>query len=100
MDSNGCFYLSKKNYLSCEITVSIREISGLHKIKSKFGGSVSYRTTTQAVRWRLHKKEFLYKFLLALNGNIHNKFSKYKEVMALYAPDIVILKKDLTFYNA
>jgi hypothetical protein len=100
MDSDGCFSLSKKNYLCCEITVPIREISGLYKIKAKFGGSISYRTATQAVRWRLHKKELLYKFLLALNGNIHTKFSKYAEVMALYAPDVIAFKKDLTFYNA
>jgi ubiquinol-cytochrome c reductase cytochrome b subunit len=50
MDSDGCFYLSKKNYLSCEITLSIREVNSLYKIKSKFGGSIKLRTNAHAIR--------------------------------------------------
>lgn len=99
MDSDGCFYLSKKNYLSCEITVPTKELESLIKIKSKFGGSVSKRSNVNAWRWRLHKKELLELFLKALNGNIFLKASKYKSIMQLYLPDVPLITKDFSVSN-
>jgi hypothetical protein len=94
MDSDGCFYLSKKNYLRCDITVSLQEVDILYKIKSKFGGSVYLRNKTNAYRWELYKKDLVKKFLIALNGNIYQKTEKYEQVMKLYAPEVPIIKKN------
>lgn len=87
MDSDGSFSISKKKYLTCEITLSLREINSLYKIKSKFGGSVTLRKKTKAVRWRLHKKKLLIEFLKAINGFIYLKKEKFTEVMKIYLPN-------------
>jgi len=87
MDSDGTFYLSKKNYLSCEITLSLRKINSLYKIKSKFGGSIKLRIKSNAFRWRLHKKELLINFLNTINGFIFLKKELYQKVMQIYLPN-------------
>lgn len=87
IDADGCFYISKKNYLSCEITLSKREVVALFKIKKIFGGKIEYRVKSNCYRWRLHKKELLIKFLKALNGNIYVKILKFREAFFLYIND-------------
>ena len=96
MDADGCFYLSKKNYLSCEITVPVREHASLSKIKAKFGGTISKRSKVNALRWRLHKKDQLIPFLLALNGNIYFKVAEYVKVVQIYIPEIHLVSKDFS----
>lgn len=98
MDSDGTFSVSKKGYLNCEITLSLREIDSLFKIKSRFGGSVKIRSKSKFVRWRLHKKNLLINFLLAINGFVYLKYEKYESIMKLYLPDIEI--KKINFENS
>lgn len=100
MDSDGTFYLSKKNYLSCEITVGLREYNCLYKIKSKFGGTIQKRLKSKSIRWRLSKKVLLQNFLKALNGYIYLKKEKYKQVMQLYLPNENIKEIDFIFSGA
>jgi len=87
IDADGGFYVSKSGYLSCEITVALNEVESLHKIKSRFGGSVSVRSKVRAVRWRLHKKEGLIHLLDRLNGLLFIKQRQYTRAVALYYAD-------------
>lgn len=100
MDSDGCFHLNEKKYLNCEITVPPREINSLYKIKSKFGGTISPRIGAKAIRLRLRNKKILIPFLLALNGNIHQKIDKYKQVMSMYIPDVLIKEPNFDLSGA
>lgn len=50
IDSDGGFYISKKNYISCEITMHEKEVQTLYFLKEKLGGSVSKREKTKAFR--------------------------------------------------
>ena len=71
IDGDGCFLgLSKKGYASVEITVDIRDSPLLYKIKNKFGGSIKLRSGAKAVRYRLHDKVGLLRFINAVNGHI------------------------------
>jgi ubiquinol-cytochrome c reductase cytochrome b subunit len=94
MDSDGCFYLNKNNYLSCEISLSLRELDSLNKIKAKFGGAISKRVKENSFRWRLTKKNLIQQFLIALNGNIHYKKEKFEKVMGLYLPDVFLISNN------
>lgn len=100
MDSDGCFYLNEKKYLNCEITVPPREIDSLYKIKTKFGGTISPRIGANTVRLRIRNKKMLIPFLIALNGNIHQKISKYEQVMKMYIPEVPIKKADFKLSGA
>lgn len=98
MDSNGCFYISKNNNLSCEIIVSLREIQSLYKIKKQFKGSISFRQGSNSYRWRLHKKIDLIYFLNSINGYIYLKTEKFKLVLALF--NISLKQNSLSKDNA
>lgn len=100
MDSDGCFYLSKKNYLRCDITVSTHEIDSLYKIKAKFGGSIYLREGVNAYRWELYKKNLVKQFLISLNGHIYQKIDKYDQVMKIYAPEVQVIRKDFKLSGA
>lgn len=93
MDADGCFYFSKKGYLSCEITLSKREVIALYKIKAIYGGSIIFREKLNCYRWRLHKKELLKNFLNALNGNIRVKIVSYKKAINIYLPHLDLIYK-------
>jgi ubiquinol-cytochrome c reductase cytochrome b subunit len=90
MDSDGSFSLSKLGYLSCEITLGVREVDSLYKIKKKFGGSVTKRSNVQTFRWRLHNRDLLRPFLESLNGHIYVKSEQYEKIMKLYLPNTSI----------
>jgi len=100
MDSDGSFSLSKKNYLTCEITLGPRELGSLYKIKTEFGGSIKLRAKAKAFRWRLHKKSLLLKFLNSLNGFIYLKLDQYNKVMNLYLPGALVRSESFSFYSA
>ena len=40
MDGDGCFVLTKKGYVSCEITMDARDKAALNEIKQKFGHQI------------------------------------------------------------
>ena len=86
IDGDGCFAISKKGYGSCEITLKEREIQALYKIKQIYGGSITKRTNTKAVRWRLHNRSGLIKLLNNLNNKIilSKRQNQFKEICNLY----------------
>lgn len=76
IDGDGYFGISKNKYISCEITLKTSEYNALAKIKTKFGGSITKRIGTNAVRWRLHNNKGIIKLVHALNGRILNPVRK------------------------
>lgn len=86
VEANGGFYISKQGYASCEITMHKHEIQTLHYVKTQCGGSISQRTKTKAVRWRLHKKQSLLQLCHGVNGYIRTKKTQkqYSELCKLY----------------
>lgn len=70
IDGVGLFSISTKNYTSCEITVSLREINILAKIKKNLGGSIILRKNAAAYRWRLHNKNGMRTLVKNINGKL------------------------------
>jgi len=98
IESDGCIYISKKGYISYEVTMGIREIAALYKLKAVFGGSVSKRVNANAFRWRLHKDKFVYRFTCSINGYIYMKELNYKKVLDKY--NLNFFKVPLVYDNA
>ena len=72
IDGDGCFLLSKKGYVSLEITMDIRDSLCLYKIKNIYGGSIKIRSNSKAIRYRLHHKKGLLKLIEDVNGKIRS----------------------------
>ena len=87
IEADGGFYVSKKGYASCEITMATKEVQSLHTVKKFCGGSVSSRTSANAVRWRLHSKKSLLILLPLLANNFHIEKSFLQFQIALKAVD-------------
>lgn len=73
IDADGGFYISRGQYVSCEITMHEKEVQTLHFIKKFLGGSVNLRVRKKAYRWRLHKRAPLEKLLHQVNGSFQTK---------------------------
>ncbi len=80
IDGDGYLDVSKKGYISCEITVELKDIKALYQIKQKLGGSVKLRSGYKTARYRLHHKEGMIQLINMINGNIHNS----KRLVQLY----------------
>lgn len=72
IDGDGTFTMSKKGYVTLEITMDIRDKKALYDIKHKFGGSVKLRSNAKAMRYRLHNKKGFLKLIEAINGQLRN----------------------------
>lgn len=72
MDGDGCFILTKKGYVSCEITMDIRDKGALYEIKHKFGGAITPISGANAVRYKVRHKKGVIDFINAVNGLIRN----------------------------
>lgn len=72
IDGDGSFLLSKKGYASLEITMDIRDERALQIIKNIYGGSIKLRSNANALRYRLHHKQGLWKLINDVNGLIRN----------------------------
>ena len=72
MDGDGCFILTKKGYVSCEITMDIRDKGALYEIKHKFGGAITTVSGANALRYKVRHKQGVLNFINALNGLIRN----------------------------
>lgn len=100
IDGDGTFGLNQGKYPFCEITVHSTEVQVLAKIKAKFGGSVSKRTSSSrevnAYRWRLHNAVGMRRLVAAVNGNLHLpvRISQFEQVCAVL--DVSVLRKPLT----
>jgi len=101
IDGDGYFGISQGKYLSCEITIELRDEKTLKQIQNKFGGSVKLRAGIKAIRYRLHNKESMIKLVNAVNGNIRNtkRLVQFNKVCNLL--DIPFINPiTLTKYNA
>ena len=72
MDGDGCFILTKKGYVSCQITMDIRDKGALYEIKHKFGGAITTVSGANALRYKVRHKQGVLNFINALNGLIRN----------------------------
>lgn len=72
IDGDGCFQISKKGYLSLEITTEFRDLPLLMFIKNKLGGSVKLRSGAKAYRYRLHHNKSIIPLIYSLNGLIRH----------------------------
>ena len=72
IDGDGCFHLTKKGYVSLEITMELRDRHCLFLIKDKFGGSVKIKQGQNWLRYRLHHKTGILNMVNAVNGLIRN----------------------------
>lgn len=72
IDGDGYFGITKKGYISCEITMETRDLIALENIRQKFGGSLKKKSGAKAYRWRMHHKEGVLRLISAVNGLIRN----------------------------
>lgn len=83
IDGDGCFLISKKGYMSLEITMDLRDEHALYQIKQKLGGSVKLRAGSRSIRYRLHHKKGMIELCCRVNGNIRNtiRLEQFKLVL-------------------
>lgn len=72
IDGDGSFLMSKKGYISCEITTSLCDEHALRYIQNKLGGSIKLRSGVKAVRYRLHNKKGMINLINRVNGKIRH----------------------------
>lgn len=72
IDGDGCLLISKKGYLSCEITMSINDIKALKFIQNKIGGNIKLRSGVKALRWRMNNHKGMIDLINRINGNIRH----------------------------
>jgi LAGLIDADG endonuclease len=74
LDSDGCFFISKKNHISVEITLHETHVQTLFKIKKTLGfGTVSKRSKLKASRIRITKRVGVEKVIELVNGKLLTK---------------------------
>ena len=100
MDGDGCFILTKKGYVSCEITMDIRDKGALYEIKHKFGGAITTVSGANALRYKVRHKKGVFNFINAVNGLIRNP-SRMLQLNKLCVKYGIKFKDPLplTFYN-
>lgn len=72
IDGDGYFILTKKGYVSCEITLDVRDKKALYDIKQKYGGSIKSISNANALRYKLRHKKGLILLINDLNGHLRN----------------------------
>ena len=82
IDGDGWLGVSKKGYTCCEITVGIRELSILSRVKEHLGGSITLRKNIAAYRWRLHNRVGMEKLVDHINGKLllHKRQEQFQNV--------------------
>lgn len=70
-DGDGCFTITKKGYVTFELTIDTRDINCLYQIKKVFGGSIK-PGKGKFNRYRLHDKTGITAIVNGLNGRIRN----------------------------
>ena len=86
IDGDGNFHISKKGYVELSVVMEPRDIACLHKLKSRYGGSVKATSHAKAVRFRLHHKTGILSVIGDVNGLIQNpvRFTQFKQICSLY----------------
>lgn len=72
IDGDGSLQVSKKGYLSLEITMGLEDLKLLEYIRNKLGGSIKMRSGRKAYRYRLHDKAGMIKLIEGINGYIQH----------------------------
>jgi LAGLIDADG endonuclease len=72
IDGDGSLLISKKGYLSCEITMSLNDEYALRYIQNKLGGSIKLRSGAKALRYRLNNKKSIINLINRINGRIRH----------------------------
>jgi hypothetical protein len=102
-DGDGCFYIDKKEKtVSYEITTHTTDVRVLYIIKNEFkAGSVTLRSGSNSVRYRIKQKAVILDIVKRLNGKLYNpaRVLQFQNVCALYdieyiQPPALILKDD------
>ena len=86
IDGDGNFHISKKGYVELSVTMEPRDIACLHKLKSRYGGSVKVSSHAKAIRFRLHHKAGIFSVIDDINGLIQNpvRLAQFNKVCSLY----------------
>ena len=100
IDGDGYFSMSKKGYVSLEITLQLRDRRILYLIKQKYGGAVKLNSGDNHLRYRLHHKAGLIKLINGVNGLIRNpvRILQLGKVCNKYGIPLID-PKPLTYYN-
>lgn len=102
-DGDGYFYINKnERSVSYEITTHSTDARLLYNIKNKLKtGSVTLRSGSNSVRYRIKQKASILDIIKRLNGKLHNptRVSQFKNVCLLYNIEYIesstlILKSD------
>jgi hypothetical protein len=104
IDGDGCFLISKKGYISLEITMELSDKSALCSIKNKYGGSIKMRSGANAWRYRLHHKEGMIKLINDVNGNIRNskrlpQLHKVCQILNIPVISPILLNKNNSWFT-
>jgi hypothetical protein len=90
IDGDGSLLISKKGYVSCEITMSLRDEYALRYIQNKLGGSIKLRSGAKALRYRLHNKSGVLNLINRINGKVRHT-ARMKQL------NVICSKWDLDF---
>ena len=74
IDGDGSFYLTKKGYVSLEITMDIRDEHALQQVKNVYGGSIKLVSGKKALRYSLRHKSGILSIIRDVNGEIRNSY--------------------------
>jgi hypothetical protein len=101
IDGDGNFHISKKDYVELSVVTEPRDIACLHKLKSRYGGSVKATSHANAIRFRLHHKAGIFSVIGDINGLIQNpvRLAQFKRVCLLYNVPILPIV-ELSYNNA
>ena len=72
IDGDGYFLLTEKGYVSCEITMDIRDKSVLYEVQQIYGGSITRVSKANALKYKLRNKKGLINLINGINGLIRN----------------------------
>jgi hypothetical protein len=100
LDGDGYFILTKKGYVSCEITMDIRDKKALYEVKQKYGGLIKPVSNANAIRYKLRDKKGLILLINDVNGHLRNptRLLQMNKLCVKYNIELVY-PKPLTFNN-
>ena len=100
IDGKGYFILSKKGYVSCEISMDVCDEYALYLVKYKYGGSIKSVSGTRALKYKLRNKKGLVHLINDINGLIINptRLLQMKKLCNKYEIDLKY-PKPLTYNN-
>jgi hypothetical protein len=100
IDGDGYFILTKKNYVSCEICMDIRDKKALYEVKHKYGGSIKPVSGAKALKYKLRNRKGLLCLINNINGLIRNpiRLLQINKICDKYKIDLKY-PQPLTYYN-